>query len=295
MKPLKSALSAALEALQDAERRRGKVYASVWTNEWTGAKCLLAAALYSSGDAEAAQHHASELIERLGKTSADLHPAECDVMHGRAGALQAIWFLRTELQDPTFGSSFALATSQEIILEGIRTAKKNNDRLLLAWEWQGRTLLGAGHGVVGILHSILGHSEEELTVLEERIPRVKLAICHTIDALEAFCHPSGNLRAALTGNEEDTMIEWAHGSTGYCLLLIKAYKVFGDIRYLNVAKEKAEKVLWPRRSLRKSISLCRGLSGIGYVFLALAQVDSTMNHTMWRKRTLPDLYCDTPN
>jgi hypothetical protein len=283
MKPLKSALNAALEALQDAEGRRGKVYASVWTNGWTGAKCLVAAALYSSGDTEAAKKHASELIERLEKTSADLHPTECDVMHGRAGALQAIWFLRQELQDPNFGRSFALATSQKIVLEGIRTAKKNNDRLLLAWEWNSRTLLGAGRGVVGILHSILGHSEEELNILEERIPRVKLAIRHTIDTLEDLCHPSGNLRAALTGDEEDTMIEWAHGSTGYCLLLIKTYKVFGDIRYLNLAKDRAENVLWPRRSLRKSISLCRGISGIGYVFLALAQVDST-NHAMWRKR-----------
>ena len=226
MKPLKSALSAALEALQDVEGHRGKVYTSVWTNEWIGANCLLAAALYSSGDAEAARHHAYELIQRLEKISADLHPAECDVIHGRARALQAIWFLRQELQDPNFGKSFALATSQEIVLEGIRMAKENNDRLLLAWEWRSRTLLGAGHGVVGILHIKIGHSEGELDVLEERIPWVKLAIRHTIDTLEDFCHPSGNLRAALTGDEGDTMIEWAHGSTGYCLLLIKAYKVF---------------------------------------------------------------------
>jgi hypothetical protein len=284
MKPLKSAREAVVEALKDAETRRGTFHPSILTGEWVGAKCLMASVLYNSGDAPAARKHASDVVSRLEHECAKLPSMECDVLYGRAGVLQSIWYLRQELDDPEFGRDLALSTSLSILMEGLKTAQRKNNGWLLLWEWRGEAFLGAANGVAGILHSILGHSPEELDLLEQHLPGFRGAIQNTIINLHRNRHPSGNLRATLDGNEEDRFFEWAHGAPGYCLLLIRAAEVLGEPQYIEIAKEIADTVLWPRRQQRMGVGLSRGMSGVGYVFLGLARVDSE-NHAIWKERT----------
>lgn len=54
-------------------------------------------------------------------------------------------------------------------------------------------------------------------------------------------------------------------------MFIAAYKIFGDIKYLNAAK-RASIPVWKYGLLRKGLGLCHGISGNAYVFLTLYQV-----------------------
>jgi lantibiotic modifying enzyme len=91
--------------------------------------------------------------------------------------------------------------------------------------------------------------------------------------------------SAIDGYEEDKSTDWTHGAPGYCLLLLKAYDVFGDEKYLNQAKDMAEKVIWPRRVQRKGLGISRGVSGMAYTLLALARVDvDDGSRKVWRSR-----------
>lgn len=55
------------------------------------------------------------------------------------------------------------------------------------------------------------------------------------------------------------------------MLLIKAYEIFKEERYLDEAKNVSE-VVWQRGLLKKGLGLCHGISGNGYVFLHLYRV-----------------------
>jgi hypothetical protein len=52
------------------------------------------------------------------------------------------------------------------------------------------------------------------------------------------------------------------------MVLVKAYSIFKDEKYLTVAKSAAEAV-WQRGLLRKGLSICHGVGGNGFVFLKL--------------------------
>lgn len=110
------------------------------------------------GKSDTARQHAIEAIARLKKGCKHLPASTCDVMHGRAGALLAVWFLRQELGDMSLGRDFAVATSRSILIEGMQQGQAKKCDVPLVWKFQGKTFLGAAFGVVGILHSILGHT-----------------------------------------------------------------------------------------------------------------------------------------
>lgn len=279
---IQMALNNTKRAMISAEQR-GKFQVSLLTGEYIGAKCMMAAALYKLGKKQGAFQHAQDVIQKLGTSCAEMNVENCSVMHGRAGALQAIWFLRSELEDSSLGRDFALDTSTAILLEGLKKGKLQESNSLLMWQWHGRSFLGAAHGAVGILHSLLGHTQEEWLALDERLTRVKDVVRQAIDSLKELRHESGNLRATLDGFEEDKCTDWSHGSPGYCLLLIKAAEVFGDNEYLDLAKDMAEQVLWPRRAQSKGVGLARGITGVAYVFLSLGRVDRS-NAAMWISR-----------
>jgi hypothetical protein len=285
-KLLEAALDNAMAALKIAEQRRGKSQATLLSGEFIGAKCQVVSILHRLGYKDAAIRHAGEVLENLDMACSDLPPDECSLFHGRAGMLHAIWFLRQEMNNYKFGSDVALTISSSILLEGIKNASKDeNAPLLLTWKWRGRSFLGAATGIVGILHSLLGHTEEEWSALDIQFPRVQEVVKATIDGLKNHKHESGNLRASLDGHEEDKLCDFSHGSPGYCMLLLRAFEVFSNDAYLLDAKDMAEKVIWPRRMQRKGIGISRGVSGNAYVFLALSRAD-TSNTKLWVDRAV---------
>ncbi|VEU34131.1 unnamed protein product [Pseudo-nitzschia multistriata] len=134
-----------------------------------------------------------------------------DVLGGRAGALQTIFWLRNEFgkHSTTLGQDLVVSLAVKILREGLSTADSmgfhnlktlntipivcnsgrsddNNYNAVLFWvcdsEGSLKTYLGAGRGVVGILHTLLGLHYEDWELIEEEVPNARRILRNTIDA-----------------------------------------------------------------------------------------------------------------
>jgi hypothetical protein len=97
---------------------------SLLESPWVGAKCLLAVVEHRQSRNNATNTSkrdsiCAEIIETLTRACHQLPGQECEVLHGRAGAMQAILWLRKELQDPLIGREFCLAMANHILQVGI--------------------------------------------------------------------------------------------------------------------------------------------------------------------------------
>lgn len=244
-----------------------------------GAKAMLAALLNQMDRKEEALKKANDLISQLSKLADMVPSTECDVLYGRAGAIQVILFLRKELECASLGKEAAIHLGRHIILEGRRYASTSNTELALLWKWHESKYLGAAHGVVGILHTLLSLTSEELKSLEETYSARSL-IRQTIDQLDTFCWPSGNLQSSIkvavrsgSGSGSDRLVQWCHGAPGHILLLVKASTIFENGHYLQQARQIADEVVWPRGLLRKGVGLCHGIAGNAYALLAVGRTE----------------------
>lgn len=314
---------------------------SLLSNAFVGSRCLLACLLMRLGQREEACEVALSVLGEISamyeKGSNDNGNYDCSILFGLAGALQAIWFLRTELGDERFGRDLALTLSYTILLEGLQnnndsdiisnniTNNINNtndgERLRLLWEWNKWPYLGAGIGSVGILYALLGHTDSEWEDLGDCLPNAKSVVKQAIDDLAGHryrhrcrhrydsCSESlsfsgrGNLMKDASSDDDETesqsVSNWTHGAPGYCLLLLKAFDVFGDERYFFHARDLAESVVWSRFRCRKKgvfgvgVGLAKGASGIAYVLLAMGRVDwRDRNLWMGRARELALVHCE---
>jgi len=257
------ALACVDEALGQAARRG--VRCTLLECPTVGALSMKLALLVKVDQIEEARSVANEIL-RLGQSCRSpvecLGSSECEILYGRAGYLTAIIWARQQLRDATFGTSVVVKTVRTIIENGIATAKKHQTNLPLLWEWHESLYLGAAHGVVGILCTLLNFVDE-LPLSSARL------IQQTIDALDTEqTLPSGNLRSSI-GREKDKLVHWCHGSPGHVLLLVKACAVFGEKHYLRRAETLCDDVIYPRGILRKGVGLCHGISGNAYCFLSV--------------------------
>ena len=245
-----------------------------------------------------------------------LHPSECEVLYGRAGYLKAIQFVRREISDDSYGQEMVRHVLAQIWNEGKRGAAEerrlhaNHDdgmtSLPLVWKWHSKLYLGAAHGIVGILHTLLDF-EDELTSIDGN---ALIIIEATVLKLNEYCFKSGNLQSSIasasgiTGNmkKTDRLVQFCHGAPGHILLLVHFFrnKLLGDRHQLRLeqkhhlihktchpsqgtpksasmtahhyqikAQQIAECVLLPRGLLRKGVGLCHGISGNAFCFMAI--------------------------
>lgn len=268
-KLLRHALTVSEGALRHEGHHRHRV--SLLEGSWFGAKALRCAILYRMDKANEASSHARELLNVLTEECRALPASECEVLYGRAGALQMIWFLREHLQDKSLGNPLALTLAAQILREGLECSRRSSSPLPLLWEWHG-TYLGAAHGVVGILHTLLQLQPEEIDTLNDKLQvPVHDLIKQTIHGLDEFCLPSGNLRSSIDSNR-DRLVHWCHGAPGHVMLLAKASQVYNDSTYLDRAKEIATNVIMKRGLLRKGVGLCHGISGNAYSLLTIGRM-----------------------
>jgi hypothetical protein len=310
-KLLLQAKNSAVAALDDCSRSQRRFVVTLLEGTWVGAKCMLIAAENGLGYRDEAARHAMDLVRVLeGECRSDnLPPPQCEVLYGRAGAIQAILFVRSELQDRSLGKSLVVKLARDILEQGRKEAQVYNSststkKMPLIWQWHDSYYLGAAHGVVGILHTLLQLSPEDLALVEkdffkstgQKIQPLQV-ILDTVDAiLDHFIMPSGNLQSSVH-KERDRLVQWCHGGPGLCLLLLRASTIYQDfspksaLRYLEVASSIAENVVWPRGLLAKGTGLCHGISGNGYVLLQLSQAFESKQidcktAAIWRKRAI---------
>lgn len=163
------ALACVDDALAHATRRN--IRCTLLECPTTSSLCLKLALLVKVDQIEEARLIGNEIL-RLAQSCRSpvecLDEKECDVLYGRAGYLTAILFARKHLKDAAFGRSVVVNTVRTIIENGVATARKYQTNLPLLWEWHGSLYLGAAHGVVGILCTLLNFVDE-LPLVDEQI------------------------------------------------------------------------------------------------------------------------------
>lgn len=75
----------------------------------------------------------------------------------------------------------------------------------------------------------------------------------------------------------DLLVHWCHGSSGVIYMLIQAYQVFREERYLNDAYQCVH-VTWQYGWLRNGYGLCHSTSGNAFAFLTLFNLTQDMNY-----------------
>ena len=200
----------------------------------------------ANGSMEKVEQAKAELLEIGTKYVITLPPEDCEVLYGRAGYLHAIAFVRSETEDYDYGKDIVLTILQQILTEGVRVANESDTDLPLLWTWHGKAYLGAIHGLVGILYTLLLF-HEEVSLIKGAMNKIKIAT----SKLDTVCFASGNIQSSLVSERTDRLVHLCHGSPGHVLYLVKACEVFDDEAYLIQAEEIATNVIKRRGLLKK--------------------------------------------
>lgn len=73
---------------------------------------------------------------------------------------------------------------------------------------------------------------------------------------------------AIHGNGLNILVHWCQGAPGAIYLLIKAYIMFKEEKYL-IACRRAADLVWRKGLLAKGPGICHGIAGSGYVSLIM--------------------------
>lgn len=143
----------------------------------------------------------------------------------------------------------------------------------LWWEWHGAPYLGAAHGAMGILHTLL---HVPAALLEAGTPGAGRRLRGAVDyVLSLECDAAGvpgpggewPTRAG-PPRDREPLLHWCHGAPGAVFLFSKAFEVWGEPAHAAAAARGGEAV-WRRGLLRKGPGLCHGVSGNAYALLRL--------------------------
>ncbi|KAJ8277511.1 hypothetical protein GJAV_G00075970 [Gymnothorax javanicus] len=189
-----------------------------------------------------------------------------ELLYGRAGYLYALLYVNSEIGPNTVDQATIAKVVGAILDSGKDLSKeeKKSERCPLLYEWHKKQYVGAAHGLAGIYYMLMqpgaNVSQETLTEL----------VRPSVDYVRHKKFRSGNYPSSLS-NESDRLVHWCHGAPGVVHMLIMAYKVFKEEKYLKDAVDCGE-VIWQRGLLRKGYGICHGTAGNGYAFLALYQL-----------------------
>ncbi|XP_051839953.1 lanC-like protein 2 [Antechinus flavipes] len=186
-----------------------------------------------------------------------------ELLYGRAGYLYALLYLNTEIGPNTVSESAIKEVVYAIIESGRNLSKeeRKTERCPLLFQWHRKQYVGAAHGVTGIYYMLMqpvsNVDQETLTEL----------VKPSVDYVRHKKFRSGNYPSSLS-NETDRLVHWCHGAPGVIHMLLQAYKIFKEEKYLKDAMECSD-VIWQRGLLRKGYGICHGTAGNGYSFLSL--------------------------
>lgn len=218
----------------------------------------------------------------------------CDELFvGRAGYIQGALLLNKELCQEVIPESTLNQLCRVIMESGrrCRSKMKFDGDLPVMFEYHGTKYLGAGHGVSGILQTLLS-----VRSFLAQNPRDLEDIYKTIDyMLDNFMH-QGNMAtdfdgAVMLGNgqtcDRQSLVHWCHGAAGVIFMVARAYTLCNNdlrrSRYLKVCKELAE-VVWRRGLLHKGPGICHGIGGGGMVHLMMYRLTREQKYLQRAKK-----------
>ncbi|KAL3101164.1 hypothetical protein niasHS_001624 [Heterodera schachtii] len=187
---------------------------------------------------------------------------EFEMLNGRAGFLASLLELRTHFGQQLLPDSEVRQVLDFMVNSGKSYSEKCNSPASLMYEWHDKEYLGAAHGVSGIYQMMLSFWD----LLDAS---AKSALKQSVDWLMSKQFPSGNFPSSshrIGGKDE--LVHWCHGAPGVLQMLIVAFLVLKNDKYLKSA-EKCAKLIWARGILHKGPGICHGVAGNGYAFLLL--------------------------
>uniref|UniRef100_A0A8C0C5C9 LanC-like protein 2 n=1 Tax=Balaenoptera musculus TaxID=9771 RepID=A0A8C0C5C9_BALMU len=167
--------------------------------------------------------------------------------------LYALLYVSTEM-----GLGAVCGSAVKEVVDAIIESGK---RCPLLYQWHRKQYVGAAHGMAGIYYMLM---QPAAKVDQETLTEM---VKPSIDYMRHKRFRSGNYPSSLS-NETDRPVHWCHGVPGVIHMLMQAYKVFKEEKYLKDTMERSD-VIWQQGLLRKGYGICHGTAGNGYSFLSL--------------------------
>nr|XP_022291129.1 lanC-like protein 3 [Crassostrea virginica] len=213
-------------------------------------------------------------IDFFGRNGSD------ELFVGRAGYLCGILMLQQKTGVKVIGDDVLTSLWRTIIASGRKGAEKqkSSPKSPLMYAYYDTEYLGAAHGLSSILQMLLSFPE-----ILKSDPAAEQDIRRTVDFMLSLEH-DGNYPPAMDEAdprhrrpEEHELVHWCHGAPGVVYMFARAYKVWGDQKYLDACLRCGE-VTWRKGLLKKGPGICHGVAGNGYVFLLLYRLTGDHKH-----------------
>ncbi|XP_071112770.1 lanC-like protein 3 [Haliotis cracherodii] len=188
---------------------------------------------------------------------------------GRAGYLCGVLNLHKKLGEKVLSDADVNAICSAVVESGRQYARRHRSGSPLMYAYYNTEYLGAAHGLSSILQMLLSFPQFVLSN-----PDAERDIRQAVDFMLSLEQPNFNFPPAMdevqrrSRSDSDELVHWCHGAPGIIYLFVRAFKVWGDEKYLQACVRCGE-VTWQRGLLRKGPGICHGVAGSGYVFLLL--------------------------
>jgi len=220
-----------------------------------GIFAIAAVVLARQGDRTSAAAHVAKIRQALRSGVQEPQATSDELLYGRAGWLTVALFVNAHL-DPALRveDDVLRPIVAAILAKGERTAATeprapSDPTWTLLFRWHGKAYLGAAHGTAGIVQTLLCRPD--------LLPPGGLALLHkTIhELIDAATANGGHLPSSLhsTPSSSGRLVQWCHGSPGFCLMLCRACAVFKDDPELLNQARIAANMTWKRGLLRKGV------------------------------------------
>ncbi len=258
-------------------------------SDWMGAHCLLCACEHRLNNKAASKKNLLTIQQRLLSVK---HRGDPSVNRGTAGILQAILWLRQELDTPTLFQSVLVDLAVQMISEGkqhdvlfwpaaaVNSPTPGDTPTILAEALPAQ--LGASRGVIGILFTLLGCSPSDWKMIDEKLLYSgNRLIQNTINYLLQ------QVQQALVHGQDHSLIhkvDWAHGACGYIMLLLQSAQTFHQQSYLQQAAILCERLWEHPDQWSHRLGLAYGTSTMAICFLQLSKVCPKPSNLLWQRR-----------
>uniref|UniRef100_A0A2K5ED46 Glutathione S-transferase LANCL1 n=1 Tax=Aotus nancymaae TaxID=37293 RepID=A0A2K5ED46_AOTNA len=195
-----------------------------------------------------------------------------EMLYGRIGYIYALLFVNKNFGMEKIPQSHIQQICETILTSGENLARKRNftAKSPLMYEWYQEYYVGAAHGLAGIYYYLMQPS------LQVNQGKLHSLVKPSVDYVCQLKFPSGNYPPCI-GDNRDLLVHWCHGAPGVIYMLIQAYKVFREEKYLCDAYQCAD-VIWQYGLLKKGYGLCHGSAGNAYAFLTLYNLTQDMKY-----------------
>ncbi|XP_062608845.1 lanC-like protein 3 isoform X1 [Saccostrea cucullata] len=227
---------------------------------------------YIAQYAQLAEH--CKKIDFFGRNGSD------ELFVGRAGYLCGVLALRQKTGKQVIGDDVLTGLWRTMVASGRKGAEKQHSspKSALMYSYYNTEYLGAAHGLSSILQMLLSFPE-----ILKSDPAAEQDIRKSVDFMLGL-EQHGNYPPAMDEvgphhrrPEDQELVHWCHGAPGVVYLFARAFKVWGDQRYLDACLRCGE-VTWTKGLLKKGPGICHGVAGSGYVFLLLYRLTGDFKH-----------------